>query len=393
MYRLISCHFRRLPSTSGIVAALIGSFLTIPANDLLAQTTVYTDQYGNPTVTVDLRVLDQLGPQQNLPDIYKKPTPLPRRPVMATTTPSAPSGGRGLLAPPPRTMPQSKLNLPRTALPAKARDIPTRPSTGILARPSGTVRSAPTRTVSPPAPARLTERTPTATPPKLGAPAAIPQRSAPPTMPKRVIAPPQPPEAPTTPATPLAAPRAPSATLVPPKIAPPRAVAAPKPVARAPQVVAPPPAPTPPSTAIRPPATVSAPAIKPPQPTAALARPQPVRPVSAGKIAISPDGNLYSIPFAPGSNELPENANAALGELAKRMKADENIRIQLMGFAAASSGSASQARRSSLFRALSIRTFLMKEGVRTTRMDVRALGQTSVEGVPPDRVDIILQQP
>lgn len=112
----------------------------------------------------------------------------------------------------------------------------------------------------------------------------------------------------------------------------------------------------------------------------------------AGNIAISPDGNLYSIPFAAGSNELPQNANAALTDLAKRMKDDEDIRIQLMGFAAAGGGSASQARRSSLFRALSIRTFLMKEGVRTTRMDVRALGQTSVEGVPPDRVDIILQQ-
>lgn len=74
------------------------------------------------------------------------------------------------------------------------------------------------------------------------------------------------------------------------------------------------------------------------------------------------------------------------------MKNDEEIRIQLMGFAAGGAGSASQARRSSLFRALAIRTHLMKEGVRSTRMDVRALGQTSVQGVPPDRVDIVVQQ-
>ncbi len=112
----------------------------------------------------------------------------------------------------------------------------------------------------------------------------------------------------------------------------------------------------------------------------------------AGNITISPDGNLYSIPFGPGSDELPGSATSALSKLATRMNTDEDIRIQLMGFAAGGGGSsASQARRRSLFRALAIRTYLMKEGVRSTRMDVRALGQTSVQGVPPDRVDIVVQ--
>lgn len=111
-----------------------------------------------------------------------------------------------------------------------------------------------------------------------------------------------------------------------------------------------------------------------------------------GNITISPDGNLYSIPFGPGSDELLGSATPALSKLAQRMNSDENIRIQLMGFAAAGGSSASQARRRSLFRALAIRTYLMKEGVRSTRMDVRALGQTSVQGVPPDRVDIVVQK-
>ncbi len=74
------------------------------------------------------------------------------------------------------------------------------------------------------------------------------------------------------------------------------------------------------------------------------------------------------------------------------MKKDDDIRIQLMGFASNGGGSASQARRSSLFRALAVRTYLMKEGIRSTRMDVRALGQTNVEGVPPDRVDVLVQK-
>ena len=88
--------------------------------------------------------------------------------------------------------------------------------------------------------------------------------------------------------------------------------------------------------------------------------------------------------------DLPPNALPSLDKLADRMKTDEDIRIQLMGFANGS-GSASQARRSSLFRALSVRNYLMKQGVRTTRMDVRALGQTSVKGASPDRVDIVVQ--
>ena len=89
---------------------------------------------------------------------------------------------------------------------------------------------------------------------------------------------------------------------------------------------------------------------------------------------------------------MPGSATPALSKLAERMNSDENIRIQLMGFAAGGAGSASQARRSSLFRALAIRTYLMKEGVRSTRMDVRARGQTSAQGVTPDRVDILVQK-
>jgi outer membrane protein OmpA-like peptidoglycan-associated protein len=153
------------------------------------------------------------------------------------------------------------------------------------------------------------------------------------------------------------------------------------------------------SPSARPPKPISAPApsVAAPQtpPTASLATPtsqglQPAAPV--GNISISLDGNLYSIPFGPGSTELPGSATPALSKLAERMNSDENIRIQLMGFAAGGAGSASQARRSSLFRALAIRTYLMKEGVRSTRMDVRARGQTSAQGVTPDRVDILVQK-
>jgi len=71
------------------------------------------------------------------------------------------------------------------------------------------------------------------------------------------------------------------------------------------------------------------------------------------------------------------------------MKGDPGLRVQLHGFASSSSDSPSQARRMSLFRALSVRTFLMKKGIRSTRIDVRALGNKD-DGAGADRVDVIL---
>ena len=140
--------------------------------------------------------------------------------------------------------------------------------------------------------------------------------------------------------------------------------------------------------------TTAPPPIKAPpaEQSRVVAEPEsrPVGPV--GSISVSPDGNLYSIPFSVGAQDLPSNASDALNGLVERMKEDDDIRVQLMGYAANGSGSASQARRSSLFRALAVRTYFMKEGIRSTRMDVRALGQTNVEDMPPDRVDILVQQ-
>ena len=101
---------------------------------------------------------------------------------------------------------------------------------------------------------------------------------------------------------------------------------------------------------------------------------------------------LYSIPFASGSENLPGRAKPALDKLVAQMKKEKGLRIQLMGFAAGKSLSASQARRSSLFRALTVRKHLMGEGIRSTRMDIRALGKNTVEGVPDDRVDIVVNQ-
>jgi outer membrane protein OmpA-like peptidoglycan-associated protein len=43
-----------------------------------------------------------------------------------------------------------------------------------------------------------------------------------------------------------------------------------------------------------------------------------------------------------------------------------------------------------LSRALVVRAYLIERGVSNLRLDVRALGNRSDNGVPPDRVDIVM---
>ena len=94
------------------------------------------------------------------------------------------------------------------------------------------------------------------------------------------------------------------------------------------------------------------------------------------------------ITFPADSADIPDSMKAELDALAQKMGSDQNMRIQLLAYASGTSEQASRARRMSLSRALSVRSYLIKQGVSSTRMDVRALGN-NVEGSPADRVDII----
>jgi hypothetical protein len=106
---------------------------------------------------------------------------------------------------------------------------------------------------------------------------------------------------------------------------------------------------------------------------------QPASPIPQGGIRIV---------FPTELNEVPTEANAALDDLAGQMLADETMRIQIMCYASGTADTESKARRKSLARCINIRQYLFKKDVRTTRMDVRALGLKS-EGQPADRVDIV----
>ncbi len=155
-----------------------------------------------------------------------------------------------------------------------------------------------------------------------------------------------------------------------------------------------PPAPAQPPAAAPPPVETSAPSAveaEPPPPPAKSLTAEPA--VEAQTAALPPTSALAEqvrILFQAGSAELSDDAKGRLTSLAEILKANASVRVHLLAHAKGTAESASRARRLSLSRALSVRAFLIEQGVRSTRMDVRALGDKAGDG-PMDRVDILPQ--
>jgi outer membrane protein OmpA-like peptidoglycan-associated protein len=103
--------------------------------------------------------------------------------------------------------------------------------------------------------------------------------------------------------------------------------------------------------------------------------------------AVLPTG-ATRIVFEPGSDELPQGSNAELDALAEKMLGDQNLKVQVLAYSSGTPDAESQARRKALARGLEVRKYLIGKGVRSNRIDVRALG-TKSEGNPADRVDIV----
>ena len=85
-------------------------------------------------------------------------------------------------------------------------------------------------------------------------------------------------------------------------------------------------------------------------------------------------GRAMQIAFKSTTSKLPDTAKAGLKTLAAKLKGQPALRLQLMAYAGGESLSSGKARRLSLSRALSVRSYLIENGVRSTRIDVRALG-------------------
>ena len=185
---------------------------------------------------------------------------------------------------------------------------------------------------------------------------------------------------------------APPVKVEPPKVEPPKVEIAkvePAPsavqFAKAPElpIVAPPVVPVAPPPA---PVVVAAP---PPVPVAAPAAPQQLAVVTPPVTSSLRKGDNLSVLFASESEHLPDSARSDLEKLAQKLERDEGLTMQLLAYAAGDEANASKARRLSLTRALKVRTYLMELGVRSTRIEVRALGN-KIEGGPADRVDVVL---
>jgi len=134
-------------------------------------------------------------------------------------------------------------------------------------------------------------------------------------------------------------------------------------------------------------------AAPPPAPVAKAVKKPEAAPAPKEQTALPPapettgTGKTLRVEFKPTASKFPATAKKGLQALAKKLKGKDNLRLQLMAYAGGKSLSASKARRMSLLRALSVRSFLIGSGVRSTHIDVRALGSKTTEK-PLNRVDV-----
>lgn len=335
-------------------------------------------------VTVDMGVLESLGPTPTVPEMLRPGTPVgelgydPRIGSLAATAPSrrgqpypsragAPTLGVDT-APAPDWL--RRPDAPRYApLPdTLGRPAPARGSTPVLTPPPGSSRS--TASLSPAPTLRAPE--PAAPAPRAAEPSPPPPRAEP--KPQVTAPPPPKPVAPAE--TAEAAPRTP-----------------PAPAPKAPETPKAPPPPAPPPPALP---TVSAPAPSGGAPAPKPAGETQVAAATAGPTAAEPapssqgaSGDVVRVPFDPNQSTLPTSASSGLDALIARLRKDDTLRVQLLAYADGDDDNANKARRLSLSRALAVRAYLIDKQIQSTRMDVRALGNRTKES-PKDRVDVVL---
>lgn len=110
---------------------------------------------------------------------------------------------------------------------------------------------------------------------------------------------------------------------------------------------------------------------------------------TADTMSALPNGDGFRILFSDDRTALTDTSERLLDTLAERMSDRTDLRLSVQAYAGGSPETAARARLLSLERALAVRNYLFNRGVRGSRIDVRALGNTSIEG-PPERVDLLL---
>ncbi|MCB9989086.1 MAG: OmpA family protein [Rhodospirillales bacterium] len=94
--------------------------------------------------------------------------------------------------------------------------------------------------------------------------------------------------------------------------------------------------------------------------------------------------------FAPDVAQLDDKAQETIKKMIiPLLQNNAAARVQVMAYSAPSDSFSSGARRTSLSRALEIRAFLLKNGISTRRVDIRALGDET-DQMPQDRAELVL---
>jgi outer membrane protein OmpA-like peptidoglycan-associated protein len=99
---------------------------------------------------------------------------------------------------------------------------------------------------------------------------------------------------------------------------------------------------------------------------------------------------VNTVKFAAGATDLPASSQPVLDTVAAKLLGDDALRVQLVAHATGGTEQAMEARRVSLARAVAVRAYLIDKGVRSLRMDVRALGNRADDGPATDQVDLLI---
>ena len=89
---------------------------------------------------------------------------------------------------------------------------------------------------------------------------------------------------------------------------------------------------------------------------------------------IAKSGHVIFFDFAPSATGLTAQNKKDLEEVANTIKADNRLAIRLIAYAKNPEFASSKARRTSLSRALTIRDFLLKQDIPSSKIEVHALG-------------------
>ncbi|MHB1219433.1 MAG: OmpA family protein [Alphaproteobacteria bacterium] len=367
-------------------ALLAAALLVFVATGAQAQYYDYGRSSGS--VTVDQSVLDALGPEPNVPQLltpnnpWLSPAPAPQQ----IQAPAPAAKGAVNLKRPSGKAPRKAVAAKKKKAPAETASVPTITATQPMAEPvPPTPAEAKTETAMPPAPVEAPAKpAPKAAAATKASKDAVKANPPPPEVKAAATGAPEPAPMPALPSSSASAPSGAA-----PAPAAPAASGAPSTPAPATAAPAPPALPAVPAPSKQASATPAPTPVTPPAAPTAATPPAPPAPAqTASRTPSVPLGDGTRIAFTGEDTELNDAAKQALAGVVQKLQAQPNTRVQLLAYASGTPDQASKARRTSLSRALSVRTYLLAQGVQSTRIDVRALGNTTDEQ-PVDRVDAI----